>query len=99
MILLIFYLILHHMLCQPSCCAHIQDVNSSMDRIHVTRVKDMYQVIRFLHQLRKSLTEDDSPPPRVIIIDSVPALYFPFMGSEDNSRGNNIIILLIPFVL
>ncbi|KAG8333119.1 DNA repair protein rad51d [Homalodisca vitripennis] len=57
---------------------------AALERIQVTRISDIYELLRFLHHLKSCLGEDESIPPRVVIVDSVPPLYFPFMASDTN---------------
>ncbi|XP_046680765.1 DNA repair protein RAD51 homolog 4-like [Homalodisca vitripennis] len=61
-----------------------EECAAALERIQVTRISDIYELLRFLHHLKSCLGEDESIPPRVVIVDSVPPLYFPFMASDTN---------------
>lgn len=57
-----------------------------MERIRVTRIKDVYELFSFLQHLKTSLhhDQDGHHGVRIIILDSLPALFFPFLGKNLN---------------
>jgi hypothetical protein len=57
-----------------------------MERIRVTRIKDIYELFSFLHHLKTSLhhEQDGQHSVRIIILDSLPVLFFPFLGNNIN---------------
>ncbi|GLH07369.1 Putative DNA repair protein RAD51-like protein 4 [Gryllus bimaculatus] len=62
------------------------DVTETLKRIEVVRVKDLYQLFSFLHTLRENLAqrELESSFVRVIILDSLPAVFFSFLNDTNN---------------
>lgn len=57
-----------------------------MEKIKVIKLNDIYQFITFLHDLETLLVDK---PCRIIIIDSLPVLFAPFISSN-NSDGKYI---------
>lgn len=57
-----------------------------MERIQVTRIKDIYELFSFLQHLKISLhhDQDGHHSVRIIILDSLPVLFFPFLGKNLN---------------
>ncbi|KAK7863395.1 hypothetical protein R5R35_004358 [Gryllus longicercus] len=62
------------------------DVTETLKRIEVVRIKDLYQLFSFLHTLRENLAqrELESSFVRVIILDSLPAVFFSFLNDTNN---------------
>lgn len=71
-----------------------KECQAALKRITVTRIDNIYELIQYLHHLKASLSEDESCPPRVVIVDSMPALFFPFMASEGNQGTASFIHFL-----
>ncbi|PSN31350.1 hypothetical protein C0J52_18958 [Blattella germanica] len=61
-------------------------IGALMEKIQVTRIENIYELFSFLHHLKNTLQneQDDQHSVRVIIIDSVSVLFFPFLGEKDN---------------
>ncbi|XP_021916043.1 DNA repair protein RAD51 homolog 4 isoform X3 [Zootermopsis nevadensis] len=65
---------------------HDEVIGAVMERIRVTRIKDVYELFSFLQHLKTSLhhDQDGHHSVRIIILDSLPALFFPFLGKNLN---------------
>ncbi|CAG2065897.1 unnamed protein product [Timema podura] len=63
-----------------------QETGAVMERIRVTRVKDVYETHQFLHQLKGILQDgqDADSSVRLVIIDALPPLFLPFLGESHN---------------
>ncbi|XP_075218146.1 rad51 recombinase D [Lycorma delicatula] len=57
------------------------EIQSAMEKIKVTKLNDIYQLINFLHELETVLVDN---PCRIIIIDSLPVLFAPFINANNN---------------
>ena len=57
-----------------------------MERIQVTRVQDVYELFSFLQHLKTSFhrEQDGCQNIRIIVLDSLPVLFFSFLGSNLN---------------
>lgn len=57
-----------------------------MERIQVTRIQDIYELFSFLQHLKTSLhhEQDGHHSVRIIFLDSLPVLFFPFLGYSLN---------------
>lgn len=51
-----------------------------LEQINVIKIKNIFQLAMFLNSLRRSLSHKNSTLCRLIIVDSIPVLYFPFIG-------------------
>ncbi|XP_068085617.1 DNA repair protein RAD51 homolog 4 isoform X2 [Anabrus simplex] len=63
-------------------------IGEVMEKIKVTRIQDVFQLFSFLHSLKERLQheQDERSGVRLIIIDSLPTIFFPFLG-ETHSGG------------
>lgn len=57
-----------------------------MERIQVTRVQDIYELFSFLQHLKTSLhhEQDGQHSIRIVLLDSLPVLFLPFLGNNLN---------------
>ncbi|RZF34390.1 hypothetical protein LSTR_LSTR008929 [Laodelphax striatellus] len=62
---------------------HLNDmeIQTAMENIKVIRVKDIYEMTTFLHSLGSML---ENMPCRLIIVDSITALFTPFLNEQRN---------------
>ncbi|XP_054258611.1 DNA repair protein RAD51 homolog 4 [Macrosteles quadrilineatus] len=60
------------------------DCKSALEKIQVIKINSIYELMSYLHSLRKSLSDEEILFPRAVIIDAVPPLYFPLMSSDTN---------------
>ncbi|PNF36887.1 DNA repair protein RAD51-like protein 4 [Cryptotermes secundus] len=61
-------------------------IGAVMERIQVTRIQDIYELFSFLQHLKTSLhhEQDGDHSVRIIFLDSLPVLLFPFLGNDLN---------------
>ncbi|XP_022183825.2 DNA repair protein RAD51 homolog 4 [Nilaparvata lugens] len=57
------------------------EIQAAMENLKVTRVNDIYEMITFLHSLGSML---ENMPCRLIIVDSITALFTPFLNEQRN---------------
>lgn len=57
-----------------------------LEQIIVIKIKNISQLVMFLNNMRKTLSGRNTTLCRLIIIDSIPVLYFPFIGGA-NAEG------------
>ncbi|KAJ9595701.1 hypothetical protein L9F63_013114 [Diploptera punctata] len=61
-------------------------VGAVMERIKVTRINNIYEALSFLHHLKNNLQheQDGQHSLRIVILDSISVLFFPFIGENFN---------------
>jgi RAD51-like protein 3 len=65
---------------------HDEVIGAVMERIRVTRVQDVYELFSFLQHLKTSFhhEQDGRHNIRIIVLDSLPVLFHPFLGNSLN---------------
>lgn len=63
-----------------------QACRTILEQIIVIKVKNISQLVMFLNNMRNTLSGRNTTLCRLIIIDSIPVLYFPFIGGA-NAEG------------
>ncbi|KAG8223945.1 hypothetical protein J437_LFUL003753 [Ladona fulva] len=67
-------------------CKDPQVIAQAMQNVIVTSVGNIYQLLSFLHHLKGNMNHDntDEVCTRLIIIDSLPAIFYQFLGENSN---------------
>ncbi|XP_069701861.1 DNA repair protein RAD51 homolog 4 isoform X2 [Periplaneta americana] len=68
-------------------CGYLDEViGAVMERIRVTRIGNIYELFNLLHHFKSNVhsEQDELQSVRIIILDSLPILFFPFLGKNLN---------------
>ena len=60
-------------------------MDETLEKIDVIRVKDIFETMSALEILRNNLSRKKPKLYKLLVIDSITALYLPFIGLSDNT--------------